>query len=62
MVPLGKIPGARVGNVVFPANESGLGAPVSLLVFHLNCFHCITLNRCADRQLFGLHLKRLAFV
>lgn len=54
MVPLYKTPRAQRGNVVFSAYESGLEAPVSLLVFHLNCFYYITLNCCGDRQLFGL--------
>lgn len=60
MVPLDKTPRARRGNVVFPAYESGLEAPVSLLVFHLNRFYCITVNCCGDRQLFRLCFDVLA--
>lgn len=61
MVSLDKTPRAQRGNVVFPPYESGLEAPVSLLVFHLNCFYFITLNRCEDRQLFRLHFDLFAF-
>lgn len=60
MVPLDKTPRARRGNVVFPAYESGLEAPVSLLVFHLNRYYCITVNCCGDRQLFRLRFDVLA--
>lgn len=60
MVSIDKTPRAWRGNVVLPANESGLEAPVSLLVFHLNCFHCIMLNCYADRQLFRLGFNLFA--
>lgn len=61
MVPIDKNPRAHWGNVVFPAYENGLEAPVSLLVFHLNCFYYITLNWAEDRQLFRLCLDLFAF-
>lgn len=56
MVPLGKTSRAQRGNLLFSTHESGLTAPVSLLVFHFNCCYYITLKFCEDGQLFSFYL------
>lgn len=60
MVPLDETPQSLGRKCCISNFPSGLEAPVSLLVFHLSRFYCITLDRGADSCLYCVSIYFLS--